>query len=100
MIMISAIVSITNIILFKCLPQCARLLHTKTNGPLLVIVRGYVLDIVNDIIKEVCLTNQSLWSSILEVCEVNMEVIVGWLVVEVHMELITTYTILTIDGLL
>ena len=87
-------------ILIKRLPQCARLLHTEVNGLSLVIVWCNVLDIINDIINEVCLANQRLRGRVLEVCEVNMEVVVGRLVVQVDSKFIAMNTILLIDGLL
>ena len=87
-------------ILVKCLPQCAALLHTEANSLLLIIVWGNVLDIIDDIIDEVCLANQCLRGGVFEVCEVDVEVVVGRMVVEVDTKLIAMHTILPINGLL
>ena len=87
-------------ILVKRLPQCAGLLHTEANSLPLVIVRGNVLYIINDIINEVCLANQRLWGRVFEVCEVDMEVVVGRMVVEIDTKLIAMHTVLPVDRLL
>ena len=80
--------------------QRAGFLHCETESTLLVVVCVDPLNVVDDVVQEVCVAYRGLRSCVGELGEVHVEVVVGRLVVKVHTQLVVRDTILLLNGFL
>ena len=58
--------------LTKFCPQRTPFLHYESNCLLLIVQWVYMFNVVNDLLQEVSLSDQCLWSFIFEMCEVDV----------------------------
>ena len=84
----------------KSFPQQTRLADRETESTLLVVVGVKGLDITDDVVEQVSLSDACLGGGVGELGEVDVEVVVGWLVVDIDPQLVTRNTILLVDCLL